>query len=52
MSTELETGIDWGSKVNASVIKYHFAQGGVYDGVLAYDWTAYEIKQFQPAFAG
>jgi len=50
MSTELETGIDWGSKVNASVITYHFAQGGSYNGVFAYNWTAYEIQQFQLAF--
>jgi serralysin len=52
LATALETGIDWGTKIEASIVTYHFAEeGGVYDGVTAYDWFDYEILQVERAFA-
>jgi serralysin len=56
LATALETGIDWGTKIDASVVTYHFAEeGGVYDGVTgdvtAYEWVDYEILQVERAFA-
>ncbi len=52
MATALETGIDWGTKIDASVVTYHFAEaGGEYDGVTAYAWGDYEILQVERALA-
>ncbi|HET7716156.1 MAG TPA: M10 family metallopeptidase, partial [Bauldia sp.] len=52
MATALETAIDWGTRIDASVITYRFAeQGEVYDGVTAYEWLAYEIQQVERALA-
>lgn len=57
LATALETGIDWGTKIDANVVTYHFAEGGgVYEGVtgdevIAYDWFPYEIQQVERAFA-
>jgi serralysin len=52
LATALETGIDWGTKIDATVVTYHFAEpGGEYDGVTAYEWLPYEIEQVERAFA-
>lgn len=52
MATALETGLDWGTKIDASVITYHFADdGGEYGGVTAHEWLPYEVLQVEHALA-
>ena len=57
MATPLTTGIDWGTRIDSSSITYYFAQAGETfefeddDPLTSSAWTAYEIAQFELAFA-
>jgi len=52
LATALETGLDWGTKIDANVVTYHFAEaGGEYAGVTAHAWGDYEILQIERALA-
>lgn len=53
MATPLTTGIDWGTEIASDPITYYFAAASdaPFDGVTPTTWTAYEIQQFERAFA-